>query len=246
VLTDNPPHPTLGWRLKTAAFRLVARRAIGILTNSTAEVETTASQFRIAPDRLRFVPLNTNIEAPEFVPQNDGYVFSAGRSLRDYETLLKAATHIPRKIVIVCGREDLRGVAIPQNVEVLRDLSRDDYLVRLRGAEVVALPLLPTQRATGQVVLLEAMAFGKPVVTTRMPGTTDYLRDGDSGVFVAPGDADGLATAVSRLLNDEALAKQIGATALAGVQTRFTIDRHAAAKLTAISELVEDYPARKH
>ena len=85
--------------------------------------------------------------------------------------------------------------------------------------------------------MLEAMACGKPVVTTRSPGTVDVLHNGENGILVPPCDADALADAVNKLLNREDLAHALASHALEDLAQLYTWDIHAQAKLRAISEL---------
>jgi glycosyltransferase involved in cell wall biosynthesis len=60
------------------------------------------------------------------------------------------------------------------------------------------------------VVPLEAMATGLPVVATSAGGTPEAIRDGETGLLVAPDDPDGLARAILRLANDPGLARRLG------------------------------------
>ena len=237
VFIDDAKPASLVWRLKTAALRLIAQRAIGVLTNSSMEIETNAARFAIPREKLRFVPMHGNIPHIEPSALDEGYVLSAGRTLRDYATLLAAAHQIPRRILVICGNGDLHGMKTPVNVEILREIPRENYLEKLRRCTLVALPLLRTDRSTGQVVMLEAMACGKPVVTTRSPGTVDVLHNGENGILVPPCDADALADAVNKLLNREDLAHALASHALEDLAQLYTWDIHAQAKLRAISEL---------
>ena len=52
-------------------------------------------------------------------------------------------------------------------------------------------------------VLLEALAMGVPVVSSRLAGTPEVVIDGVTGLLVEPGDVDGLATAIRRLADDD-------------------------------------------
>ena len=127
--------------------------------------------------------------------------------------------------------------ALPPNVQVFREIPLEKTYELLGRAAVAAAPLQATERSTGQVFIFEAMALGKPVVATRSVGTVDYVRDGENGLLVGPGDAAGLADAVNRLLGDPALARRLSEVALRDCQAQWLPDPHAARKLKAIGDL---------
>jgi glycosyltransferase involved in cell wall biosynthesis len=70
--------------------------------------------------------------------------------------------------------------------------------------------LLPSHDEGLPVAVLEAMAYGLPVITTPVGDLPDAVADGDTGLMVPPGDARAIADAVIRLLDDPALAEAIG------------------------------------
>jgi len=63
------------------------------------------------------------------------------------------------------------------------------------------------------VVLMEAMAMEIPCVTTWITGIPELIRDSVDGLLVPPSDADALATALARLMDDGALRKRLGESA---------------------------------
>jgi glycosyltransferase involved in cell wall biosynthesis len=75
------------------------------------------------------------------------------------------------------------------------------------------------------VSAIEAMAAGRPVIATRVGGLPDLIAEGETGLLVPPGDPDGLATAVLRLLHDPETACRMGQSAKAMVQERFSVQR---------------------
>jgi len=91
-----------------------------------------------------------------------------------------------------------------------------------RAADVF---VMPSVREAFGMSLVEAMACGKPVIATRIPGVTDTIvEDGKTGILVAPRDADGLAAAIRSVLDDSAAAAAMGARARAAVMQRFALD----------------------
>src|SRR5271154_5761832 len=78
------------------------------------------------------------------------------------------------------------------------------------------------------VVLMEAMARGRPVIATAIAGVRELVRDGENGLLVAPGRADELARAIAQLLGDPDLCRRLGIAARAHVAQNYAVDRSAA------------------
>jgi len=243
VFIDAPRKESPAWRVKTWFYRKLARRALGIITNSSAEMETIARRFGLPGGRLRYVPLNTTIANPEAISCPDGHLFCAGRTLRDYPVLLAVMEATGQPWHVVAGQADLNGMALPAHVTLHRELDREHYLSLLRGARIVVLPLLPTERATGQVVLLEAMSYGKPVITSRAPGTMDIIRDGENGFLLEPGDANGIIRRLGELLDNPERCRQVGLQALEDIMTRHTVEIQTRQRLHALENFLAGGPA---
>ncbi|MGH2549819.1 MAG: glycosyltransferase family 4 protein, partial [Thermomicrobiales bacterium] len=64
------------------------------------------------------------------------------------------------------------------------------------------------ERESFGIVLLEAMATGKPVVASNIPGYASVMRDGREGLLVPPRDPAGLALAIVRMLSNTDLMQQ--------------------------------------
>ncbi len=79
------------------------------------------------------------------------------------------------------------------------------------------------------MVLLEAMATGKPVIATDQGGPREIVRDGETGFLVPPGDPTALAKAISTLAADAALRRQMGLAARARAVQRFSLTPYVAA-----------------
>lgn len=85
-------------------------------------------------------------------------------------------------------------------------------------------------------VILEGMLLGKPVVASAAGGVPELIRDGETGFLFAPGDADGLAHCLVRLMQDEGLRRAIGERAREWASDAFSMERH----VEAFSVLYED------
>lgn len=72
--------------------------------------------------------------------------------------------------------------------------------------------------------LLEAMALGRPVVTTSAGGSAEVVIDGDSGLVVPPGDAAAIARAVEQILADPVRARSFGERAERRVRESFSLE----------------------
>jgi glycosyltransferase involved in cell wall biosynthesis len=84
-----------------------------------------------------------------------------------------------------------------------------------------------SDREGSSLSIMEYMEAGLPVVATRVGGTPDLVLDGVTGLLVPPRAPEPLAAAVARLLDDPALAAQMGAQARTRRRKHFTLDRMA-------------------
>jgi len=77
----------------------------------------------------------------------------------------------------------------------------------------------------------EALATGRPVVTTDVGSVSRHIRHGESGFIVPVGDVQGLASCVSTLIGDPETCREFGARARAHAERELSLDRAAAAHL---------------
>lgn len=83
-----------------------------------------------------------------------------------------------------------------------------------RGAlERCALFVLPSLSEGLPVAMLEAMAWGRPIVATRVGGVPDVVDDGVEARIVSPGDPGALAGAIQQLIGDPEEAQRLGMAA---------------------------------
>ncbi len=89
------------------------------------------------------------------------------------------------------------------------------------------------------MVNIEAMASGKPVVSTNRGGPSETVADGETGYLVPPGDAAGLARQVIALLENPELRQQMGTAARARVEQLFSVTSMAAQYTQVVGRILE-------
>jgi len=240
VFFDRSKPRSISWQLKMWLYRKVAKRSSGVLTNSSYEIKSTMERLMLPKEKIRYLPLHTNIREPRVIPAKNRTLLSAGRSQRDYKTLLEAAKTIDSDILIICGNHDIADQAdLPANVTVIKELPYDEYMQHLEDCYAVILPLELTVRSTGQVVALSAMGLGKPVIATRAPGTVDLISDREDGLLVDREDPAGLSAAANLLLKDQELYTKLSKNGVARVIRDHMLEAHGQLRMDLISELWE-------
>jgi glycosyltransferase involved in cell wall biosynthesis len=84
--------------------------------------------------------------------------------------------------------------------------------------------VLPSYNEGQPMSVLEAMAAGTPVLSTRTGGVPDAVTDGVNGLLVEAGDVEALSAALSVLLSNEALRRRLGQCARDRVRDAFSTD----------------------
>ncbi len=85
--------------------------------------------------------------------------------------------------------------------------------------------VIPSRYESFGLISLEAMRYGKPVVSTNVGGIPEVVTHGATGLLVPVDDHDALADALINILKDENLREQLGRNALADVIARFSPER---------------------
>jgi len=144
------------------------------------------------------------------------------------EYLIRSAEHVPDATYLIVGdgpmRKELEAIArhIAPGRIVFAGRVPDKELPRYYGAcDIFILPSISRLEAFG-IVVLEAMASGKPVIATDVPGVRDVVIDNVDGLIAEPLNAKDLAEHINRLLADPTLRKRMGQAGRAKVLASYT------------------------
>jgi glycosyltransferase involved in cell wall biosynthesis len=179
--------------------------------------------FGISQRRSSYVPFKVNNRDSALVSTDirEDYVFTMGRSLRDYDTYIRAVAELPYPAAIPeFSFDDFEGKDpsfiwtrknVPQNLSVLPDTgSRADLVKNLAKARVVVIPTQASSLcASGLSTYLDAMHLGKCVIMSHGPGASDLLTD--QAILVPPQDVGALKAAITRAWQDDALRGRVAA-----------------------------------
>lgn len=166
-------------------------------------------------------------------------VFALGRLVpyKGFEFLVRSAASLSSDAVVLVGGDGplrpqfealVRELRLEGKVELLGSIEDREVEVLMQACDVFCLPSVQKSEAFG-IVQLEAMRAGRPVVSTRIPGSgVDWVnQDGETGMTVAPCDPAALAQALNRLLGNPQLARQLGGNARKRYEAHFTARRMA-------------------
>lgn len=166
---------------------------------------------------------------------NDSLILFVGRLVpyKGLQTLLRAFPHVMKRTqcahlgIVGSGPEEptlkhlSQQLGVAKTVRFLGTLSRSSLRDAYSACDLFVLPSRSRSEAFG-IVLLEAMARGKPVVATQVGGVPYVVRNGETGVLVPPLDPTALAAAIVHLLNDPEHRQRMGQAGRKRVLASFT------------------------
>lgn len=206
------------------ANRVMSHRALRLVDRFLAVSRATAAGNGLGPGAAvqaqiipNFLPSGFDLRQAAHHPladqlPADGYLLFAGDLSRDkgVHVLLEAYAGLDAAppLVLIGRKTPTTPPVLPPNVQVFHSWPHAAVLAAWQRASLALAPSVWPEPFG--IVVIEAMAAGKPVIATHMGGLPDIVADGESGLLVPPGDPAALRAAVQRLLNDPALRERMG------------------------------------
>jgi glycosyltransferase involved in cell wall biosynthesis len=229
--------------LRVWLTRLLFNRADAVVAVSEETAAILRDVFGVRPDRLRVIINGIDTAAAQLasgngafaglpIPRGRPVLCSVGRlaAQKNHAVLIPVLRRLLDQgldpVLVLAGDGELRPA-----LEVARDAAgltdrmlflgqRDDVAAIIAASDIF---VLPSFYEGTSLALLEAMAAGKPIVASDVPGNRDVLRPGETALLCPPEAPDALAEAIARLVDQPELAAALGAAARAEAREKYDI-----------------------
>lgn len=186
-------------------------------------------------DRFRFSPeARDRIRSELDIADDTILIGAAGRLVwqKGYEFLVKSipifARNHPNTRVLIAGEGPFRDHLMMHssmmglNDHIILAGLRNDMEDLLSALDVLVIPSLVDEFP---MISLEGMATAKPVIATRVEGIREQVTDNETGLLVLSWNADALAKAIKRVIEDRGLAEHLGKRAREKVEREFSEEK---------------------
>ena len=225
--------------LKGQRFRFNPQWGRAIVAVSSAVRDELVGVAGVPSELVHVIPSGVEVEpstvSPAKTPANPvPVVGSAGplETVKGHAHFLRAAAAVLSAgwdvefMLAGTGPEEAHLRSLARDLEIADHVTFvphvQEYGEVLQAIDVFCLPSL--QQGLG-VVMLEAMAHGKPVVAAAVGGVQSVVVDGETGLLVPPGDSEKLAARIVELLQNPERAKSLGRNGRRLVSERFGVQR---------------------
>ncbi len=185
-------------------------------------------------------------------------IFSVGRlvEFKGFDTLIEACSLLRRRGVSfnceIAGAGPLHDslqrliseMQLDDMVQLIGPLPQQEVLERMRRCDLFALSSRIDSKGACDVlptVITEAMACGRPVISTQTAGIPEQVLDGRTGYLTAPDDPEAFAAALERLIAEPSRACEFGNEGRSVAQKLFDV-RKSGAELLGCFESCADRP----
>ncbi len=233
----RPKHALIGHRLtppkKRPFFRALHRQMDAIFVYSQLQKAYGERELGIPSEKLHFLPfhadtkfyrpMSPSADAPERM------ISGAGLEWRDYPTLIEAVREMDVELRLGAAspwskhQNETEKIALPPNVKAQR-YEYFDLRQLYADSRFIVVPLYQNDFQAGITTILEGMAMGKAVISTRTDGSAGAVRDGENGLLVPPGDIPAWRAAIAHLLDNPAIAERMGGVGRRDMERSMSLD----------------------
>jgi glycosyltransferase involved in cell wall biosynthesis len=225
---DGPDADETKRAQKTEALVFSSARRIVVTTEMMAK--SIEKRFPALQERIAVIPnyVDTELFAPEPGRDLHSEAIFVGRvaAQKNVSSLLEAVSNLDARVTIIGEGEEREKLmqrygTLNGRVRWVNFMPHQEIPRYLHGSRLF---ILPSFYEGHPKALIEAMACGMPVISTRAPGIQELIRHGETGWLCDP-EPESIRQALLKLLVNPELCARLGKNARAFVVRNFSIDR---------------------
>lgn len=237
------------------AYRLAHPRFARIVACAECVRQDLIAMYGIAPERILTIHNGVDLDRFRFCPpRGDPNTFCIGMVARfwpekGHACLLRALPlvrqHVPQAEVVLVGT----GPTLPQMRALADELGVAESVIFAGNRQdmeqvypMFDVATLPSDLEAHPITVLEAMACGRPVVGTAIPGMDEAIIHNKTGLLVPQGNSAALAATLVDLAQDRARLAALGRAARADVEQRFDLRRQQEALIALLRDTANAHP----
>jgi glycosyltransferase involved in cell wall biosynthesis len=234
----RPGHVLIGHRISPAKkrpfFRVLHPQMDAILLYSSVQRQIGLKEIGIPEAKLHLIPFHADHRFYRPMPASQDapprMICSAGLEWRDYPTLIEAVRGMDVQVHLGAAspwskhRNETQDRHLPPNVSARR-YEYSELRQLYADARFIVVPLYENDFQAGITTILEGMAMGRAVITTKTTGQVDVITAGVNGLYVSPGNVTGWHAAIERLLDVPDEAERLGANARRDIEDRMSLEK---------------------
>jgi colanic acid/amylovoran biosynthesis glycosyltransferase len=177
------------------------------------------------------------------VDYQSNYVISVGRhtykkapylTILAFQKVLEQHPHLKLKMIGVgelldVSKNLVKSLGLELNIILLGGLERQEIIKHLETAFLFVQHSIVAYNGDSEgtpVGIIEAMAAGLPVVSTRHAGIPDVVVENETGFLVHEGDVDAMSKAIIKLVENRKLVSELGTNGKVFIEKNFTLEKH--------------------
>ncbi len=240
-------------KLQTMENRVLEKCAVLLLQSLYAKESVARAGVKVRKEKIVPVGVDTNFYKPDEKRSKD-YILFVGRfndQRKNISVLLNAYRMLKERNMKPLPKLKLVGANPSEAVlNLVAQLHLHDEVEFSGNVEIESLPkfyqgarlfVLPSTQEGLGIVVLEAMASGVPVVSTRCGGPEIIIEHGENGLFCQNNNAEDMAEKMASLLLDEKLSKKLAERGRETIEEKFSIQ---AVEREVMASLREVYPEK--
>lgn len=193
-----------------------------IICFSKNECEYYADIFKVSKQKFEYVKLGVE-KLPELNLKydEDKYIILVGRSNRDYKFVLDSLKNTEYKVKIIC--DELKIEKKYDNIMIYNNIFGLKYYEMLSKSFCTIVALEDEKISSGQLSILHAMQYRKPVIVTYNESIKEYIENGKDGIVISK-DVNQLKETLKELYKNKKLYERISNNAYSKYINEFSIE----------------------